>query len=163
MSNLFARACQTLSLIALLGSASAALAHEFKAGEIEISHPFARATISSAPNGAAYMVLTNKGLTADRLLSAFSPVASEVMLHMNIKSGSVMEMRHVAALDLPPGQKAELSPAGAYHLMLTGLKQPLKVGTVFPLTLVFEKAGEAQVMVAVERAGSMGPAVGQHH
>ena len=163
MSYALLRACRIVTLGGLMLAATASSAHDFKAGSIEISHPFARATTSAMPNGAAYMVLTNRGTTADRLLSATTPVAAEVMLHMNVKSGDVIEMRHVATLDLPAGQKAELSPAGAFHLMLMGLKQPLKLGTVFPLTLVFEKAGATQVTVTVERAGSMGPVAGQHH
>ena len=163
MSHAFLRACRALSVAALLMAAPSVLAHEFKAGSIVIDHPFARATTSRMPNGAAYMVLTNQGATPDRLLSASTPVATEVMLHMNVKSGDVIEMHHVATLDIPAGQKAELSPAGAFHLMLMGLKQPLKLGTVFPMTLIFEKAGETQVMIAVERAGAMGPTAGQRH
>lgn len=163
MSSTVCRAFRALSLVALLATPLTSFAHEFKAGSIVIDHPFARATTSKMPNGAAYMVLTNTGTTGDRLLAASSPVAAEVMLHMNVKTGSVIEMRHVTALDIPAGQKAELSPAGAYHIMLMGLKQPLKAGTVFPMTLIFEKGGETQVMVNVERAGSMGPTAGQHH
>jgi copper(I)-binding protein len=34
--------------------------------------------------------------------------------------------------------------------MLVGLKQPLKIGDKFPLTLIFEKAGKAEVTVWVE-------------
>ncbi len=152
---------------ALLGvafTAAPTLAHEFKAGAIAIDHPFARATTSSMSNGAAYMVLANQGTSGDRLLSASAPtVAAAVELHMNIKKGTVVEMHHVTALDLPAGARADLSPAGTYHLMLMGLKQPLKLGTSFPMTLVFEKAGTVEVSVTVERAGSSGPKAGQHH
>ena len=34
--------------------------------------------------------------------------------------------------------------------MLTGLKQPLKLGDSFPLTLTFAKAGPVSVTVSVE-------------
>ena len=40
--------------------------------------------------------------------------------------------------------------------MLIGLKQPLKVGENFPLTLTFEKAGKLDVTVTVEKAAAMG-------
>ncbi len=159
MTQYFARALLALSLLTGLP----ALAHDFKAGTVTIDHPFARATTSAMTTGAAYMVLANKGAQPDRLLSASTPIADGVMLHMNVKKGTVVEMHHIMALDLPAGQTVALSPAGSFHLMLMGLKQPLKVGAVFPLTLTFEKAGETQVMVTVERAGSMGPAAGQHH
>ena len=41
--------------------------------------------------------------------------------------------------------------------MLIGLKQPLRAGESFPLTLEFEKAGKREVTVTVEKAGAMGP------
>ncbi len=159
MIQFIPRALVCLSLLAGLP----ALAHDFKAGAVTINHPFARATTSTMTTGAAYMVLANTGPQADRLLSASTPVADSVMLHMNVKKGAVVEMHHVTTLDLPAGQTVALSPAGSFHLMLMGLKQPLKLGAAFPLTLVFEKAGETQVMVTVERAGSMGPAAGKPH
>lgn len=159
MSLSFLRA----ALLGLTLTAGAVDAHEFKAGPITIDHPFARATTRSMSNGAAYMVLTNTGAAADRLLSAAAPVAERVELHMNVKKDTVVEMHHIGALDLQPGQKAELSPAGTFHLMLMGLKQPLTLGSSFPLTLTFEKAGAVTVTVMVERAGSTGPTAGQHH
>lgn len=151
------------ALLGLTLTAATAHAHEFKAGPITIDHPFARATTRSMSNGAAYMVLTNTGALADRLLAATAPVAERVELHMNVKKDTVVEMHHIGALDLQPGQKAELSPAGTFHLMLMGLKQPLTLGSSFPLTLTFEKAGAVTVTVTVERAGSTGPTAGQHH
>ena len=47
---------------------------------------------------------------------------------------------------------------GAVHVMLQGLKEPLRAGQSFPLTLDFAKAGKREVMVAVEKAGAMAPA-----
>jgi hypothetical protein len=67
----------------------------------------------------------------------------------------VMKMRPVGPLVIAPGQSATLKP-GANHVMFIGLKHPLKEGETFPLTLSFEKAGDVQVMVQVERAGAMG-------
>ena len=46
------------------------------------------------------------------------------------------------------------------HLMLMGLKQPLKLGDQVPVTLTFEHAGAVTVSVPVGTAGAMGPAVG---
>jgi copper(I)-binding protein len=42
-----------------------------------------------------------------------------------------------------------LAPGG-YHLMLMGLKAPLRAGDTFPLTLQFEHAPPLTVTVAVE-------------
>ena len=46
---------------------------------------------------------------------------------------------------------------GGYHIMLMGLKQQLKDGETFPVTLTFEKAGAVTTTVHVAKAGAMGP------
>jgi copper(I)-binding protein len=56
----------------------------------------------------------------------------------------------VSDLELKPSTKTELKPGDGYHLMLVGLKQPLKAGDKFPVTLSFEKAGKVEVSVWVE-------------
>jgi copper(I)-binding protein len=68
-----------------------------------------------------------------------------------------MRMRPVPAIDLPAGQAVQLAPGGL-HLMLIGLTQALNQGGRVPVTLVFERAGEVEVQLAVEGAGARGPA-----
>jgi copper(I)-binding protein len=58
-------------------------------------------------------------------------------------------MRAIAAAEVKPGGKLELKPGG-YHLMLFDLRQPLKKGDRFPLTLTFARAGTLEVSVVVE-------------
>lgn len=136
----------------LVAASSLAFAHSFKLGAIEIGHPYARSTGPGMRTGGAYLSLENKG-PADRLLSASSPVAAEVQLHVMKMEGDVMRMREVEAIDLPTGQTVTLAPGGL-HVMLVGLKAPLKQGDKFPLTLKFEKSGETVVTVNVEGAGA---------
>lgn len=143
-------------LLALCAIAFPAWGHEAKVGALELIHPFARATTPAIKTGAAYMTIRNNGQTADRLISASTPASASVMLHANIKDGAVMRMRHVDAIDLAPGASLVLSPAGAFHLMLIDLKAPLKAGTSFPLTLVFERAGKVDLTIEVEAPGSSG-------
>jgi copper(I)-binding protein len=133
----------TLALAAL-----SAVAHSFKLGEIDIGHPYARPTREGQMVGAGYLKLANKG-PVDRLVSATSPAAGSVEIHSMSMEGDVMKMRQVDAIELATGQTVELKPGG-YHLMLMGLKAPLKVGEKFPLTLKFEKAGEVVVTIKVE-------------
>jgi copper(I)-binding protein len=61
----------------------------------------------------------------------------------------MMRMRQLQALDLPAGQAVKLAPGG-YHLMLMGLKQPLKDGDKVPLTLEFEDAQRVRSKVVVD-------------
>lgn len=132
-----------------------------KAVAIEITAAWARATPGRVPNGAAYVTVTNRGTSADRLVGASSPVARRADLHTHIHEGGVMRMRKVPGIDLPPGARVTFRPGG-YHVMLMGLKAPLKKGGSFPLNLRFEKAGARKVTVRVMGIGAMGAGGGQH-
>jgi copper(I)-binding protein len=68
-------------------------------------------------------------------------------------------MRQVTGLEIKPGETVELAPGGM-HVMLTGLKQPLRQGQTVKGTLVFEKAGTIEVEYAVEAVGG---APSDHH
>jgi len=57
-------------------------------------------------------------------------------------------------VEVAPGARASFSPGGV-HIMVVGLKQPLKVGQSFPLTLTFEKAGKEAVSVPIAKVGAM--------
>ena len=147
-------------LMSVLASINAGTiqAHDFKVGDITIGHPWARATPPRIPTGAAYMVFENMGAN-DRLIMATSPAAAEVQFHENQQDGNVLQMRQVDSLRIPTGTTVTLKPS-TMHLMLVGLKQPMKVGTKVPLTLVFEKAGSVTVELAVDKAGALGSGEG---
>jgi copper(I)-binding protein len=150
-------------LAAILGALSlpaATLAHSYKAGEIDIGHPWSRAAPAGV-TGAGYLTLTNKGGTADRLMGARTEIARTVEIHSSAMEGGVMRMRPVEAIEVAPGAEVKLAPGGL-HIMLIGLKQPLVKGERVPLTLVFEKAGEVAVELAVEAAGARGGDEHQH-
>lgn len=146
--------------LVLCGAAIATSAHSFKLGGIDIGHPYARPTREGQQVGGGYLTLDNQG-AADRLLSATSPAAGVVEIHSMRMDGNVMKMRQLDALDLPSGKTVLLAPGG-YHLMLTGLKAPLKAGDKFPLTLKFEKAGEVVVTVNVEEPKPQPDAAASH-
>ena len=134
--------------------ADAAQARDYKLGTLEISQPWARATPPSAPAGGGFLKITNTGTSPDRPISARSPAADIVQVHEMKMDGSVMRMREVEkGLELPAGGSVTLAPGG-YHLMMMGLKGPLKQGSTVPVTLVFEKAGTIDVELAVEAMGA---------
>jgi len=142
-----------MSAIALAAASFTAAAHGFQLGSIEIAHPNARPTAPGQSVGAGYFRLVNKG-AADRLVSVTTPAASMVELHSMSMDGNVMQMRQIDAIDLPAGQTVELK-SGGLHLMLMGLKAPLKDGDRLPMTLKFEKAGSIEVTVKVEKSEAM--------
>ncbi|HEY6981724.1 copper chaperone PCu(A)C [Reyranella sp.] len=142
-----------LVFLALALLPASAFARDYKLGALEISQPWARATASTAPAGGGYLTVTNRGTTPDRLVSASSPVADKVQIHEMKMDGNIMRMREVGhGLEIAPGATVKLAPGG-FHLMMMGLKEPLKQGARVPLTLVFEKAGRIDVELDV---GSMG-------
>lgn len=154
--------------VALLAafSIAAAYAHGGRAGDVEITHPFATPTPTGMTNGAAYIVkLENVGKQPDRLLRASTPAAQRCELHtMSIDAGNVMRMREVPDILLSPGVAVTMRPGAGLHIMLVGLKQPLKEGDSFPMTLEFERSGKTEVKVVVQvpkpRAGE---ATGHSH
>jgi periplasmic copper chaperone A len=127
--------------------------HSHEKGDIQIRHPWSRATPPGASVAAAYMEIRNTGKQADRLLSVTSAVAQRVEMHLTEREGEVMKMREVKALDIPPRERYTLRPNGA-HLMLVDLKQPLKKGESFAMKLRFERAGELEVQLEVQEMGS---------
>ncbi len=150
-------------LVTAFITSSAALAFDYKAGEIHVDHPYARATMPMQPAAGAYLTLENTGKTADKLLALASPAAKNVELHTMSMEGNVMKMRAVPELELKPADKIVMQPGSGYHIMLQGLVQPLKAGDKFPLTLTFEKAGKVVVSVRVEDSVMKNGAAMQHH
>jgi len=135
--------------VALASDCTAAVAAEFKAGTITVEQPWVRPSIGSAANSAAYMKLENSGDTPDRLLAVKSDAAVNVMLHESRMEMGVMKMVHLPnGIEIPAHGTAELKPLGL-HVMLMGLKQPLKAGETLPLTLDFEKQGEVSINAKV--------------
>src|SRR5512132_1960849 len=144
---------------AMLSVFSAAAA---QAGDIAVDDPFARASAGPAKVGAAFMTLKNSGAAADALVAAESPVAARAELHAHTSDGDVMRMRQVSLIDVPAGESVDLQPGGL-HIMLIDLKEPLKQGETFPLTLTFAKAGTMTVQVPVKSPGEMAPMPGHQH
>lgn len=144
-----------LAITALV--APVAQAHDFKAGDLRIDHPYAVPSRPGLTTGAVYFRgIRNTGAVADRLLSASTPAAASVEIHrmQMVKGGQgeVMQMRALPSLEIPAGATVAMkhgTPEG-HHLMLIGLKAPLKDGDRFPVTLTFEKAGTHVVNVWVQ-------------
>jgi hypothetical protein len=133
-----------------------ALAQDVAIGDIQVTQPWSRAAGANG-TGAGFLTIRNTGTQPDRLISVASPVARTVELHTHIRDGEVMRMRQAeGGIPIPPGATVTLEPGG-FHVMLIGLKEPLAQGSEVPLTLRFERAGEARVMLHVGSAGARSP------
>ena len=145
----------TLALAFAL-SAGPALAQEFKAGDIVVEKPWARATPKGAEVGGGYLTIENKGAAPDRLTGGTADFATVEIHQMTSKNG-VMEMREVeGGLTIPAHGSVALAPGG-YHLMFKRLTHPLAKGESVEATLKFEHAGPVEVEFSVMGIGAAGP------
>lgn len=127
---------------------------------VTIGAGWARATAGSSTLGAAYLSIDSKA--DDRLVSAASPVAQEVQLHIHsMDANGVMTMRQVEGFDIHAGTKLVLQPNGD-ALMLIGLKAPLVAGQSFPITLTFAKAGAVETEIKVRALGAADESAAKH-
>ena len=125
---------------ALLAAPSIVQAHEVKAGNLELIHPNMRASMGQSPTTAGYLTIFNHGKMADRLVSISCACAASVTVHEMKMTGSMASMKAVPTVEIPAGGKVTFAPGGL-HLMVMGLKAPIKAGDRVEMVLTFDKAG----------------------
>jgi len=120
------------------------------ADKLTVTDAWARTTPPGATMGVVYFKLHNGSAKSDRLLKLKTSVAASASVHRTEIVDDIARMREVSVLHVAPGEKLEFA-SGGLHVMLMGLKGPLKEGQVFELELVFEVAGPRKVKVAVRK------------
>jgi periplasmic copper chaperone A len=134
----------TLSLAALFPGA-ASEAHEIKIGNIMIEHPWAKPSPMVTKAAAGFMKITNTGSEDDRLLRASSAITGNVQLHDMKMEGEIMKMFELTdGIVIPAGQTVVLKPK-SLHVMFQDIGELPVEATYFKGTLVFEKAGTAEI------------------
>lgn len=155
--------CLMLGLVA--GVTTPAIAQEARKGAITVSEAWSRATSPRAEVGAGFLTIRNAGRTEDRLVAATSPRAARVEIHTMALEDGIMRMRPLPnGLAIAARGEAKLAPGGD-HIMLIGLKAPLKQGERVPVTLRFARAGTVRTAFVVAAPGAAAPAGAQggHH
>jgi len=147
-------ACIALTLTVAAG-VSMVRGGEASAG-LSATEAWARATPPGTDVGAAYVTIENQTDTGDRLLGITSPVAAKIEIHETVEEDGVARMRPIEDACLTAGSALAMRPGGT-HLMLTGLKAPLKEGDVLTLTLTFETAGPLTVEAPIAGLGADAP------
>lgn len=153
------RALVLAGAIAAIGlplSAHAQQSQTQDASGISVVEPWSRATPPGSKIGVGYLTIHNTSDSADQLTGAASPVANRVEMHTMSMTNGVMKMRPVKAVEVPAGGSVTFGPGG-YHLMLMGLKHPLKTGETVPITLKFAHAGKLSVDAQVGSIGATTP------
>ena len=113
---------------------------------------WARASTPGAKNAAAYVTIMNHGMKSDALIGVASDVSTKVELHSHKNDDGVMRMRQIASVPVPAHSVAELKPGGD-HIMLMGLKRPLKAGDHIMLRLSFQSGATEILRVMVMKKG----------
>jgi periplasmic copper chaperone A len=145
-----------VGMLFTLCHAGLAWPHSYEKGDIQVRHPWSRATPPGAKVAVGYMEIRNNGKQPDRLIAASTPVAKRVEMHITQREGEVMRMRQVQAFDIPARERVALRSGGS-HLMLVDIAQPLKKGERFTMRLRFERAGELDIELEVQEQGSRHP------
>ena len=137
-----------LAVLLLALSAIAPTAAWAQSGNITVGDAWTRPTAGFVKTAAVYFTIINSGSVDDHLVAAGSPAADRAETHINIREGDIIRMRRVISVDVPANGKTVFSPNG-FHVMLTGLKAPLKAGDSVSLLLQFAGAGVITVPVTV--------------
>ena len=136
-----------------MAAALAGFSLSVQAAGVSVEGAYARPSLGAARNSAAYMTLKNDADAPDRLIRAESDVAAQVSLHTHlmkkVDGKVIMQMRPVRDMPIPAHGETKLHPGGL-HIMLIGVKKPLKPGDSFSLRLIFEHAAPVTVQVPVK-------------
>jgi len=142
-------------ILGVLLSGVAALAQ----GQVEVKAAWVRGTVPGQTSSGAFMEL--KSAEGAAVVGAESSVAAIVEIHEMKMEGNVMKMRAVPRIDLPAGKSVALTPGG-YHVMLMGLKRPLKKGDIVPVKLRIEGKDKSVKTVEVRAEVRELTAAGAH-
>lgn len=100
---------------------------QFASAQLSIQGAYVRGLPPGQPVTAAFMQLINSGSKTVTIKEIRSDRAKKVEIHQSLQQGDRIRMQRVPNLSLAPGERIKLEPNG-YHLMLMGLRTPLKEG-----------------------------------
>lgn len=151
----FRAAARAFALSALVVLSGSVLSHGFEVGDLEIEHPWSRATVPGAKVAAGYFVVKNTGSEPDRLVSVSSTISDKAEIHeMAVDSAGVMTMRPIeGGLEIPAGGEVKLAPKGLHIMFISLTTKQLVEDESFKATLNFEKGGPVEVEFSVEAMG----------
>ena len=142
------RAVLTFAPILLLAACADPAPAPKPVSMLEFQDAWTRASAAGQTSGAMYFTILNKGDADDRLIGVSAERAAMAMVHSTETLDGVARMRMAHDLPIPAKATVALSPGGT-HVMLSGMKEPLKIGERIDLDLQFEKAGNKKISVVV--------------
>ncbi len=138
------------SLFLALALALFAFSYSHAEDTITVTDAWVREVPPASTISAAYMKIANNGDKDDKVTGASSTAAETTEIHLSsVDDKGVAKMEKVDGVAVAAGETVELKP-GSYHIMLIGLKEPLKAGENVEIVLDFENAGEVTVSAPVK-------------
>ena len=144
----------------LLAMMAATSAH---AEDVTVTKAWTRATAPGQDSASVQLTIISKKDAT--LIGVASGSAQSGELHSMVMEGDVMKMRAIESLPLPAKTPVTLGADGN-HLMLIGLKNPLKAGHKLPFSITVRFAdGKTEVIrhLAVIKPLETGSDAGQMH
>lgn len=125
--------------------------------ELVISQAKVRLLPPGVPNTSAYFIIENNSSNDEFLVSANANVANRTEIHNHVHQNGMMKMQQQTEVRIPAGQSVKFAPGGL-HIMLFGLKQPLKAGQDLALSLRTKSGEQIKFSAKVEQ-----PTAQKHH
>ena len=130
----------------LLGAASLLFVAQAWAEDVSVNSAWLRASAPGQDSASVSLHITSQ--KEARLVAVSSTLATSAQIHTMKHENGMMVMRQVEAVSLPA--KHEVALGSNDHLMLLGLKKPLKAGDSVPLTLTIEFADKSKENISVK-------------
>lgn len=121
---------------------------------VQISSPWARASVGSMRPTAAYLTVVNTGEQMVTITGVVSEIAGRSSIHeTSVSAEGVGTMKPVKEVHLSPGGTLEFKP-GSYHIMLMELNEPLLEGASTSMSLMFEDGSQKLFSVPILSIGA---------
>lgn len=117
-------------------------------GEPDLHIGDAQAAVPAAGSSQIVVEIRNSGSGGDVLLSADTPAAAGVEVHLTEVADGRASMSQQQTVDIPAGETVRFRPGGL-HLMLVVPDSTVREGGTFELTLHFERSGDRTIPVEV--------------
>jgi copper(I)-binding protein len=111
-----------------------------------------KATLSPAIYGEAMVTMTIRNDGGPDVLKGVSTDIPDARVSFHVMEGS--RMAHVATVDIPGGSSTVFK-MGSSHVMIEDMPRAMVEGSPFTLTLAFEKSGEKQLHLKLDKAPQM--------
>jgi periplasmic copper chaperone A len=133
------------------------------ADDVKVTKAWTRATAPGQDSASIQLTITSKKDAT--LIGVASGSAQSGEIHTMVMEGDVMKMRAIESLPLPAKKPVTLGADGN-HLMLIGLKNPLKAGRKLPFAVTVKfadgKTSVIRVLAIIKPLQTTGDAAQMH-